>query len=112
MDFVYRKVWAFMEAGIAAESIALIASYAAQVRFFYQQLGVPGLEIDSVHGFQGREKEAVNITLVVSSNPEGEIRFLADVRRMNVAVPGHGAIARLHASPNRKKKPKWKPPLL
>ena len=31
-------------------------------------------------GFQGREKEAVVISLV-RSNPEGEIGFLADVRR-------------------------------
>jgi superfamily I DNA and/or RNA helicase len=43
------------------------------------------LEIDSVDGFQGREKEAVAISLV-RSNPQGEIGFLADVRRMNVAM--------------------------
>ena len=36
-------------------------------------------------GFQGREKEAVVISLV-RSNPEGEIGFLADVRRTNVAL--------------------------
>ena len=43
------------------------------------------MEIDSVDGFQGREKEAVLISLV-RSNPQGEIGFLADVRRMNVAM--------------------------
>ena len=46
---------------------------------------MPGLEIDSVDGFQGREKEAVVISLV-RSNPKGEIGFLADMRRMNVAL--------------------------
>ena len=46
---------------------------------------VPGLEIDSVDGFQGREKEAVVMSLV-RSNPEGEIGFLADMRRTNVAL--------------------------
>jgi len=46
---------------------------------------VPGLEIDTVDGFQGREKEAVLISLV-RSNPKGEIGFLGDIRRMNVAM--------------------------
>ena len=36
-------------------------------------------------GFQGREKEAVVISLV-RSNREGEIGFLGDTRRMNVAL--------------------------
>jgi superfamily I DNA and/or RNA helicase len=43
------------------------------------------LEIDSVDGFQGREKEAVVLSMV-RSNPEGELGFLADVRRTNVAL--------------------------
>ena len=48
-------------------------------------LDVPELEVDTVDGFQGREKEVVVISLV-RSNAEGEIGFLADVRRMNVAM--------------------------
>ena len=46
---------------------------------------VEGVEIDSVDGFQGREKEAVIISLV-RSNDAQEIGFLGDVRRMNVAL--------------------------
>ena len=43
------------------------------------------MEIDTVDGFQGREKEAVLISCV-RSNREAEIGFLADTRRMNVAL--------------------------
>jgi superfamily I DNA and/or RNA helicase len=41
--------------------------------------------VDTVDGFQGREKEAVVVSLV-RSNEAGELGFLADVRRMNVAI--------------------------
>jgi superfamily I DNA and/or RNA helicase len=63
----------------------VIAPYSAQVRRLREMLPLPGLEIDSVDGFQGREKEAVVVSLV-RSNREGEIGFLADVRRTNVAL--------------------------
>jgi superfamily I DNA and/or RNA helicase len=82
---VARKVRALLESGVSASEIAVIAPYAAQVRRLREELAVPGLEIDSVDGFQGREKEAVVLSLV-RSNLEGEIGFLADVRRTNVAL--------------------------
>jgi ATP-dependent RNA/DNA helicase IGHMBP2 len=84
-DLVCRKVQALLDAGVAARQIAVIAPYAAQVRLLREQMAEPELEIDSVDGFQGREKEAVVISLV-RSNPQGEIGFLGDVRRMNVAL--------------------------
>jgi superfamily I DNA and/or RNA helicase len=84
-NLVSRKVRELVEAGVSAEAIAVIAPYAAQVRLLRDSLAISGLEIDSVDGFQGREKEAVVLSLV-RSNPEGEVGFLADVRRMNVAI--------------------------
>jgi superfamily I DNA and/or RNA helicase len=82
---VIQQVRALLEAGVSAEQIAVIAPYSAQVKLLRDQLNVPGLEIDSVDGFQGREKEAV-IFSMVRSNPEGDVGFLADVRRTNVAL--------------------------
>ncbi len=84
-ELVAGKVRGLLEAGVAAGGIAVISPYGAQVRFLREMLDVPGLEIDSVDGFQGREKEAVVISLV-RSNDKGEIGFLADIRRMNVAM--------------------------
>ena len=85
---VLKKVRLLLDSGLAARDIAVIAPYAAQVRLlglFRDQISERGLEIDTVDGFQGREKEAVIITLVRSNN-NGEIGFLADRRRMNVAL--------------------------
>jgi len=41
--------------------------------------------IDTIDSFQGQERDVVIISLV-RSNPEGEIGFLKDYRRMNVAM--------------------------
>ncbi|MAR13117.1 MAG: IGHMBP2 family helicase, partial [Blastopirellula sp.] len=84
-DLVRKKVCELLDAGLAERDIAVIAPYAAQVRLLRERCGMPELEIDTVDGFQGREKEAVIITLV-RSNASGEIGFLADQRRMNVAL--------------------------
>lgn len=83
--FTAHKVRQLLEAGVQADQIAVIAPYAAQVRRLRELLEDVEVEVDSVDGFQGREKEAVIVTLV-RSNPEGEIGFLGDVRRMNVAL--------------------------
>ena len=69
---------------MAAEQIAVITPYSAQVKLL-RRLPIPGLEIDSVDGFQGREKEAVVFLEVVRSNLKRG-GFLADVRRANVAI--------------------------
>ena len=87
---VVKKVQALIESGMSPDDIAVIAPYAAQVRLIRQLLADAldsdvDLEVDTVDGFQGREKEAVVICMV-RSNSDGEIGFLSDERRMNVAL--------------------------
>ncbi|KAG7262658.1 hypothetical protein CRUP_012537 [Coryphaenoides rupestris] len=87
VDLVELHIKSLTEAGLKAKDIAVIAPYNLQVDLVRQRLSVryPGLEIKSVDGFQGREKEAVVLTLV-RSNRKGEVGFLAEDRRINVAV--------------------------
>ena len=79
------QVTALCNAGVSPRDIAVIAPYAAQVRWLRHHAKHEMLEVDTVDGFQGREKEAV-IICTVRSNNRGEIGFLADARRMNVAL--------------------------
>ncbi|GLI64102.1 hypothetical protein VaNZ11_007275 [Volvox africanus] len=74
--------------GIAAQNIGVITPYNAQVALLKelrQRHDLSALEISSVDGFQGREKEAIVISMV-RSNKAGDVGFLSDRRRMNVAV--------------------------
>jgi ATP-dependent RNA/DNA helicase IGHMBP2 len=83
-----REVRRLLSRGLGPAQIAVITPYLAQVRLLRDSLRdviEAGLEIDTVDGFQGREKEAVIIDLV-RSNEDGELGFLGDVRRMNVAI--------------------------
>ncbi|TWU34952.1 AAA domain-containing protein [Novipirellula artificiosorum] len=84
-NLIIRLIRELLEAGVEADQIAVIAPYAAQVRTIRSRMELPDLEIDTVDGFQGREKEAVLLTMV-RSNDRGEIGFLADTRRTNVAM--------------------------
>ncbi|XP_054632106.1 DNA-binding protein SMUBP-2 [Dunckerocampus dactyliophorus] len=87
VDIVALHIKALTEAGVNDKDIAVIAPYNLQVELLRQKLSVrhPELEIKSVDGFQGREKEAVVLSLV-RSNRKGEVGFLAEDRRINVAV--------------------------
>src|SRR6478736_5065640 len=74
--------------GVKPTDLAIIAAYSAQARRLRDLLKVEraaGVEVGTVDGFQGREKEAVIVDLV-RSNDVGEIGFLANTRRMNVAL--------------------------
>lgn len=84
---VRKHVRALAEAGVNAEEIAVITPYNAQLSILGAMLkdAYPGIELGSVDGFQGREKEAVVLSLV-RSNLEHDVGFLGEKRRLNVAM--------------------------
>lgn len=74
-------------------SVGVIAPYKEQVEKLEELLLESGIEdsfrerisIKTVDGFQGQERDIIYISLV-RSNDKGEIGFLNDIRRMNVAL--------------------------
>ncbi|KAJ3568025.1 hypothetical protein NP233_g5986 [Leucocoprinus birnbaumii] len=77
-----------INAGVLPSQIAIITPYQAQVTLLTSLLRPkhgPELEIGTVDGMQGREKEAIVISLV-RSNDTREVGFLKEKRRMNVAM--------------------------
>ena len=73
-----------IEAGVAPEAIGIATPYSAQVAHL-QELLPQGIEVASINAFQGREKEAI-ICSWVRSNVDGQLGFVADPRRLTVAL--------------------------
>ena len=75
--------------------IGIISPYRAQINYLKDQVEqIPELQelvnkkllsIGTVDSFQGQERDIIYISMV-RSNDRGEIGFLADIRRMNVAM--------------------------
>jgi len=83
-----RDVRRLLSRGLAPTDLAVITPYLAQARLLREALRDAidaGLECGTVDAFQGREKQAVVVDLV-RSNDDGQVGFLADTRRMNVAL--------------------------
>lgn len=80
------RVHTLLAAGLAPTDLAVITPYRAQAQLLRERLAAfPELEVDTVDAFQGREKEAVLLSLV-RSNSEPQLGFLEDLRRLNVAL--------------------------
>ena len=73
--------------------VGVISPYRAQVQYLRSQLKKKEyfkpfrslITVNTVDGFQGQERDVIVISLV-RSNDEGQIGFLRDLRRMNVAI--------------------------
>ena len=72
-------------------SIGIICPYAHQVTFIRSEIREDAfwhpfdIEVNSIDGFQGQEKDVIYISFV-RSNDRGEVGFLQDSRRLNVAI--------------------------
>lgn len=72
----------YLNDGVDEADIGIISPYADQVKIIQENTPI---EVKTVDGFQGREKEIIIIS-TVRSNDNGNIGFLSDLRRLNVAI--------------------------
>jgi len=84
--------WEQLSAALGEQrpSVAIITPYREQVRKIAESLpstpeGKPVIPVNTVDAFQGQERDIIYISMV-RSNANGNIGFLADYRRMNVAM--------------------------
>lgn len=89
--FILREFLIAHMEKIAGASIGIISPYAEQVRLIRAQVAEDAdlknmnIQVDTIDGFQGQEKEVICMSLV-RSNTNNEIGFLKDERRLNVAM--------------------------
>ena len=73
--------------------VGIISPYKVQTQYLRQQIRKreefrpfrSAISVNTVDGFQGQERDIILISLV-RSNDSGQIGFLSDLRRMNVAI--------------------------
>jgi len=97
-QFTLRHLSAYLEAAVfktngVTPSIGIISPYRQQVLLLKEMIQeedslssyVGRLQVQTIDGFQGQERDIIYISLT-RSNAEGQIGFLNEIRRMNVAM--------------------------
>jgi len=93
--FVIKRVEELFEKidTLKVPSVAIISPYKQQIQILNEYLKsseilkiyTKNISVNTIDSFQGQERDAVYISMT-RSNKEGEIGFVADTRRMNVAM--------------------------
>ncbi len=90
-NLLLKHLKQLLEKTTGTHSIGIISPYKAQVNLIQEKIQQDKfflnykISVNTIDGFQGQEKEVIYISLV-RSNDNGEIGFLSDTRRMNVAL--------------------------
>jgi predicted DNA helicase len=84
-DLVVKILKKLLKIGIEKDWMGVITPYEDQVKLIKDLLKDEDIEVKTVDGYQGREKEVIIISFV-RSNKEGNLGFLEDLRRLNVSL--------------------------
>uniref|UniRef100_K1R999 Helicase sen1 n=1 Tax=Magallana gigas TaxID=29159 RepID=K1R999_MAGGI len=88
VEFIVQLVLVILRS-TRPQHVGIIAPYKSQKHLLSTSLakkGVRNIEISTVDGFQGQEKEVIVFSCVRAQNQSRSIGFMADKKRMNVAL--------------------------
>ena len=87
VQLVLRHIRLLLSVGVPLSSITILSPYLAQISLLRDVLlpHYPTVEVGTIDSMQGRENDAVLISMV-RSNPSHTVGFLSDARRINVAI--------------------------
>jgi len=89
--FIFREHFIQNSEKYIDASIGVISPYSEQIKFLNSKVDTEeefkpfDIKVNTIDGFQGQERDVIYISLV-RSNTEGEIGFLKDEKRLNVAM--------------------------
>lgn len=93
IDVIIKEILPTLQANLTKEQIGIIAPYKKQKEHLRDSVGA--LQIDTIHKYQGREKEAIILSTV-----DNEINdFIDDANLLNVAVSRAKRFLRVVVSP-------------
>jgi len=82
----------FIKSGVKPEDIGVITPYVKQkllIKEFLEDIKIKGVEVDTVHKFQGREKDIIIMSFAKSkkySFPQYKLKFIENETLVNVAI--------------------------
>ncbi len=88
-DLIFRHVEFALKCGVEKEDIGIMVPYLNQVglvRYILEELDIDReIEVSTIDKTQGRDKELIILALT-RQNARGNIGFMSDIRRMNLAI--------------------------
>ena len=87
-EWIVTKLKAWRSSGVDLATVGVITPYDGQRALLRERLSMASIEeveVNSIDGFQGREKDAILISSV-RCNSSGELGFVDDRQRLNVAL--------------------------
>ena len=90
--YIAYIVSSFIEKGIKTEDIGVVTPYRDQKRSieeFLNDIEIQNVEVDTVHKFQGREKDIMIMSFAKSkkySFPQYKLKFIENATLINVAI--------------------------